>query len=96
MWLGQLGQAYAMAGDTARARASLTTFEERERTSHVSPYHIACVHAGLGDADRAMDLLEHAVAERAWPAYNLKGAFLFSALHSHPRFRALLREMKLD
>ena len=42
-----------------------------------------------------MDCLERAVAERAGPAYGIKGAFLFKPLHTHPRFRELLRRMKL-
>jgi hypothetical protein len=61
----------------------------------VSPYHFAYVHTGLDDADRAMDWLERAVADRAGAAYGIKGSFIFTALHGHPRFRALLRQMKL-
>ena len=42
-----------------------------------------------------MDCLERAVAERAGPAYSIKGSFLFAPLRAHPRFRALLRQMNL-
>ena len=55
LWLGQLGGAYAMAGRTSDAQATLRALEERARTSYVSP----------------------------------------QSLHGHPRFRALLRQMKL-
>jgi TolB-like protein/Flp pilus assembly protein TadD len=96
MWLGQLGEAYAMAGNTAKAREILLELEERARVSFVSPYHIAYVHTGLGEFDRALDLLEWAVAERTGPAYSIKGSFLLTGLHGHPRFRALLRKMKLE
>jgi TolB-like protein/Tfp pilus assembly protein PilF len=96
MWLGQLGEAYAMAGNTVKAREILGKLEERARVSFVSPYHIAYVHTGLGEFDRAMDLLEQAVAERTGPAYSIKGSFLLTRLHGHPRFRALLRQMKLE
>jgi hypothetical protein len=51
--------------------------------------------ADLGDVDRAMDSLERAVAERTGLAYGIKGSFLLAPLHAHPRFPALLREMKL-
>jgi len=27
--------------------------------------------------------------------FGLKGSFLFSSLHAHPRFRAILRELRL-
>jgi hypothetical protein len=53
------------------------------------------VHAGLGEADCAMDYVERAVAERAGPAYSIKGSFLLAPLRGHPRFHALLRAMKL-
>jgi TolB-like protein/Tfp pilus assembly protein PilF len=96
MWLGQLGEAYAMAGNTAKAREILARLEERTRVSFVSPYHIAYVHTGLGEFDRALDLLERAVADRTGPAYSIKGSFLLTRLHGHPRFRALLRQMKLE
>ena len=96
LWLGQLGQAYAMAGQVTRAREVLRELEERAQGAYVSPYHFACVWTGLGDADRAMDWLERAVAERAGPAYGIKGSFLFVSLHGHPGFRALLRRMKLE
>jgi serine/threonine-protein kinase len=95
MWLGQLGQAHAMAGNTEKAREILGELEERARVGFVSPYHIAYVHTGLGDFDRAMDWLERAVAERTGPAYSIKGSFLLTRLHTHPRFRALLRQMNL-
>jgi TolB-like protein/Tfp pilus assembly protein PilF len=96
MWLGQLGEAYAMAGNTAKAREILGELEERARVSFVSPYHIVYVHIGLGEFDRALDLLERSVAERTGPAYSIKGSFLLTGLHGHPRFRALLRKMKLE
>ncbi|MEA2763802.1 MAG: adenylate cyclase [Gemmatimonadaceae bacterium] len=96
MWLGQLGQAYAMAGKADEARTIIREMEERAKTGFVSPYHFAYVYTGLGDYDRALDMLERAVAERTGPAYSIKGSFLLKALHTHPRFRALLRQMNLE
>jgi len=95
MWLAQLGEAHALAGHTARAREILRTLEECSRELYVPPYYFAYVHTGLGDADRAMDYLERAVAARAGPAYSIKGSFLLAPLRGHPRFRALLRQMNL-
>jgi TolB-like protein/Tfp pilus assembly protein PilF len=95
LWLGQLGGAYGMVGDSTKARATLTALEERASSSYVSPYHFAYVYSGLGDTEQAIDWLERAVAERTGPAYGIKGSFLFTALHGHPRFRALLRQMNL-
>lgn len=96
MWLGQLGEAYAMAGKTAKARKILTELEVLARSVYVSPYHFAYVYTGLGDTDRAMDWLERAVAGRTGPTSGIKGSFLLTPLQTHPRFRVLLRQMKLE
>ena len=95
LWLGQLGAAYAMAGDSTKAHATLRSLEERARTTYVSPYHFAYVYSGLGDAERAVDWLERAVADRAGPLFGLRGSFLFTSLRGNPRFLALLRRLKL-
>ena len=42
-----------------------------------------------------MDCLERAFEERAGSVYGIKGSFLFTPLHSHPRFVALLGRMNL-
>jgi TolB-like protein/DNA-binding SARP family transcriptional activator len=96
MWLGQLGEAFGMAGNAQKAHETLTNLEQRARTTFVSPFHFTYVYTGLGDFERAMDWLERAVASRSGPAYGIKGSFLLAPLHSHPRFRALLRQMKLE
>jgi serine/threonine-protein kinase len=95
LYLAQLGQAYAMAGKTANARDVLRQLEQLSQERYVSPYHMAYVYTGLGEPDRAIDFLERAYQERAGNVYGIKGSFLFTALHSHPRFMALLRKMNL-
>ena len=95
-WLGQLGEAYGLAGRTDDARAVLRRLEERSAKSFVSPYTLAYVYTGLGEADRAIDLLERSVRERTGAVYGIKGSFLFAPLRSHPRFQALLRTMGLS
>ena len=85
-----------MAGSIDKAREILRKLEKRAKTAFVSPYHFAYVYTGLGDYDRALDLLERAVADRTGPAYSIKGSFLLKPLLTHPRFRALLRQMNLE
>jgi serine/threonine-protein kinase len=96
LWLGQLGEMYAMAGDVERARSIARDLQERARTSFVSPYHLAYVYTGLGEHDRAIDLLEHAIASRTGATYGIKGSFLFIPLRTHPRWKALLATMNLE
>lgn len=96
LWLGQLGEAYGLAGMASKARKVLRELERRARSGYVSPFHFVYVYTGLGDTDRAMDWLERAVAVRTGPTSSIKGSFLLTPLHTHPRFRALLRQMKLE
>jgi serine/threonine-protein kinase len=95
IWQAQLGQIYGMTGDEARARDVLRQLTAAARGRYVSPYHFAYVHTGLGEYGRAMDYLEQAYEARTGAVYGIKGSFLFTALHGHPRFIALLRKMNL-
>jgi serine/threonine-protein kinase len=84
-----------LAGETARARDILRQLEDLSHERHVSPYHFAYVHTGLGELDRAMDWLERAYVDRGGSIYGVKGSFLFTSLREHPRFVALLMKMNL-
>ena len=95
MWLAQLGQVYGMAGEMDKARSVLRQLQALSKERFVSPYHMAYVHTGLGEWDRAMDYLESAYENRSGAMYGIKGSFLFTALHPHPRFKALLHKMNL-
>jgi DNA-binding SARP family transcriptional activator len=95
LWLGQLGQAYALAGQTAKAHEILEELESRSEKDYVPAYHLAYVYTGLGDAEGAVECLERAVEDRAGAVYGVGGSFLFTSLHGHPRFQALLARLKL-
>ena len=96
IFLGQLGQAYGMTGNATRAREILRQLEDRATRERVAPYHFAYIHAGLGEQDAAIDWLERGYEHRAGGIYGIKGSFLFTTLHEHPRFKALLRKMNLE
>jgi len=95
LWLAQLGEAHALAGNAERASAILQELEAQSRTRYVAPYHLAYVHTGLGQHDRAIDYLEQAYEQRSGSVYGIRGSFLFAPLRSHPRFKALLQKMNL-
>lgn len=96
LFLSQLGQACALAGDVTRARQILDEIHDRSTREFISPYHFAYVYAGLGEADAAIDCLERAFERRSGAIYGIKGSFLFSNLRDHPRFESLLRRMNLS
>ena len=96
LFWAQLGQAYAVVGNVEQAQDVLRQLQDLSRERYVSPYHLAYVYTGLGEQDAAIDLLEQAYEQRSGGVYGIKGSFLFTTLHSHPRFVALLRKMHLD
>jgi len=96
LFWAQLGQAYAVVGSVEQAQDVLRQLQDLSRERYVSPYHLAYIYTGLGEQDAAIDLLEQAYEQRSGGVYGIKGSFLFTTLHSHPRFVALLRKMHLD
>ena len=84
-----LAHVHAQAGGQRDARRILRQLE-RDASPYVSPWALALVYAGLGDAERALGLLEDAVGLRSLQA----GLFLktdprLDPLRSVPRFAAL-------
>jgi len=90
-----LGHLYALAGETARAEAVLSTLEEVSQTRYVPSYDLALIHAGKGEHDSAFGCLEKAFQERSsWLAY-LKIEPRLDPLRSDPRFSDLLSRVGL-
>ena len=88
-----LGYAYAVAGRKGEARKLLDNLNSLSKQRYVSPYYIATIYAGLGDAGKAMEWLEKAYKDHTgWLAY-VKFQPEFARLNSDPRFQALLRRM---
>lgn len=82
--------AKAASGDRAGASAMLESIHRLDRKRYLPPYHLALVHVGLGDADRAFVALEQAAVD-ADPAF----AFLavdprLAPLRSDARYARLL------
>ena len=88
----ELGFAYARAG---RREDALGMINELNRSTerHVSPFHYALIYTGLGDNDRAMDLLNQAYEERAERLVWIKVDPRFDGLRKDPRFEELLNRI---
>ena len=94
-FVGQLGSAYARAGEHEKARAILSDLLALSEKEYVAEVHLAYVYAGLGEYDAAIDWLERAFEHRSASIYGINGSYLFSPMREHPRFQALLRKMNL-
>lgn len=62
--LGYLGYGYAAAGRRAEALQILDVLLARARQTYVSPYTLALIYSGLGEKDRAIELLEQTYQDR--------------------------------
>ncbi len=77
MSLSWLAHGLAASGPSDDARVLLTELDTGPQQRHVSPYHVAIVHTGLGDHDAAFTALELMCEAKAVD------------LASDPRFRPL-------
>lgn len=95
LYVASLGHAYAAAGRDREARQVLGRLEGTAETVHVSAYHVAMVHAALGDGDEAFRWLDLAYEERSpWMGY--VGVDPRSEqLRPDPRFARLLERLRL-
>ncbi|MBA3767808.1 MAG: tetratricopeptide repeat protein, partial [Acidobacteria bacterium] len=93
--LSFLGFAYAAAGQGEDALRTLHELDERSKRGYVPPYHLAIVHAGLGQKDQAFGWLEQAFEKHAVDLFTLKVEPMFDSLRSDERFEDLLRRVGL-
>ena len=95
--LAMLGYAYGLAGQKDQARKILEQLKQQAITGYVQPTAFALVCVGLGDKDQAIAWLEKAYAEeRGIYLTHLKVEPPWDPLRSDPRFKGLLRRMKLE
>ncbi len=93
--MAALGHAYGLAGRRADAIALLEQMEEASEIRHDQPYLLATVHAGLGNAEQAIEWLEKSYEARDWwlPFLNVEPGF--DVLRSDARFQDLRRRLNL-
>ena len=89
-----LGYAYALSGDTGRARSILQELL-KEKSRYVDPWAVALVYTGLGDRDQAFTWLEKANEDRDSLVTMLNAQPEFDTLRDDPRFNALLQRIGL-
>ncbi len=86
---------YAVAGDKHRARELLASLEEQGASGSAFPYRAAAVHLALGEKDRALELLQRALAEKDPWMNQLQVDPVMDALHTDPRFVEMVRQLGL-
>ncbi|HUP59863.1 MAG TPA: protein kinase [Thermoanaerobaculia bacterium] len=68
--LAMLAHTHAIAGNREQALFLLDALRGEAKSRYISPYDIAVIHAGLGDAPRALEHLRAALEDRsAWMVF---------------------------
>jgi len=92
--LAALGQAYAVAGQTEKARQTLAELISRsEKDEYLAPFEIALIHLGLDEKHEAFQWLDKAVEERSgWMPY-LNVEPRLDGIRDDPRFKTLVKRV---
>jgi serine/threonine-protein kinase len=88
---GGLGHAYAKTGRLAEARKMLNILDQLSSKQHVSPFHRVGVLIGLGEKDRALELLNLVADEHTWHVLLFNVEPSLNDLRPDVRFQALLK-----
>jgi TolB-like protein/tetratricopeptide (TPR) repeat protein len=94
--ISMLGYAWAVTGDSVRARAVLAELKLLAAQRYIPPNSFAAIHLGLGEHDETFAWLEKAYADRDVRLSFLKVDRKWKSLRSDPRFVALLKRVGLE
>jgi TolB-like protein/class 3 adenylate cyclase/Tfp pilus assembly protein PilF len=92
--LSGLGYIYAKLGQENKTNEYLELLKEQDSEDSPIDMDLAIVHTGLGDIDKAFDLLNTSIDKRLGGLNFINGKY-WSELHSHPRFSEILKRMNL-
>ena len=94
--LGTCGWVYGRAGRKQKAEAILRRLTAMSDRRWLEPFNVSLVHVGLGDRDRALAWLRKCARERSPGLVFLKVEPALDPLRSDPRFKALLRQLRIE
>lgn len=94
--LAAMGQIFALSGDRDGARGVLARLRARARERHIPATCFAVVHLGLDETQLALDWLERGCAGQEMSLASLGVHPVYDPLRGEPRFRALLKRVRLD
>ena len=86
--------AWALSGDTARAKSGLE--KTLKEYPDQDPYPLAAAYIALKNYNEAINMLEAAYKVRAIELYWVKVDPELDPIRNEPRFKALLKKMNLD
>ena len=93
--LSDLGYCRALAGQREGAEAALAKLDQAGQKLYVDPVHFALVYVGLGETERALELLEQAYQNQAAHLTDVPMDPRFRPLHSEPRYEEIVKGIGL-
>jgi serine/threonine protein kinase len=93
--LASLGRAYALSGQTAKAREVLVELNRNSLKINVTPYNMASIYSALGEKSAALDQLEKAYQARSFYLMWLSVDPQLDSLRGEPAFQAQVRRVGL-
>src|SRR5438477_1649082 len=88
-----LGHAYAVSGRKGEALKIIAQLKRRPKVDYA--YYVALIYAGLGEKDQAFQWLQKAFEAHDGAMAVIQAEPMLDDLRSDPRYRDLLRRMKL-
>jgi tetratricopeptide (TPR) repeat protein len=93
--LGIAGQVFGMAGRRDEAITLLHEFDRRaNKEGYIHTSYMAIIYIGLGENQKALELLEKGFNDKDFVLVWLKVHSAFDSLRSDERFKELLRKMR--
>ena len=89
------GYLFAKTGRTQETEEIIRRFNEIAKTQYVVRYHIATIHAALGDKDKAFAELEKSFEQHDWFLHQLKVDPFIDPLRNDPRSKQILKRLNL-
>lgn len=90
VFIAALAHSRASAGDRPGATDLLAVLRRLDRQRHLSGYHLALAHVGIGSTDAAFEALEQAVADADPALAYLAVEPRFEPIRADPRYARLL------
>jgi eukaryotic-like serine/threonine-protein kinase len=91
----ELAHVLAAAGKRADAQAALAELQQLAAQRHISPFYFSLIYTGLGEHDRAIEMLNRAFDERAERLVWLRIDPRFDPLRADPHFNDLIQRIGL-
>lgn len=92
--LSGLGYIYAKLGQKNKTQEYMEVLKEQDSEDSPIEMDLAIIYIGLGEMDKAFDLLNISIDKRLGGLNFINGKY-WSELHSHPRFSEILERMNL-